>query len=57
MSFGPFQFYVPVWNSIQTAALVISMAAMIAMLRFKVGVILTLLSCTLLGIIAFYTGI
>ena len=40
---------VPVWSSITVGALVLSMGALIAMLRFKVNMVLTLLASALLG--------
>ncbi len=56
-TFGPLRLYVPVWNSVEIAAVILSAGALIAMLRFRVGVIPTLASCTLLGVAAFYAGL
>lgn len=56
-TFGPLRLYVPIWNSVEIAAIILSAGALIAMLRFKVGVIPTLVVCTLLGTAAFYAGL
>jgi len=55
--FGALRLYVPTWETVEIAAVVLSLGAMIAMLRFKVGMIPTLASCTALGTAAFYLGI
>ncbi len=55
-SFGPLRLYVPVWNTVEIGAVILAVAAMIAMLRFKVGMIPTLAASTVLGTVVFYTG-
>lgn len=55
-SFGPLHFYVPVWNSVEIAAVILAASAMIAMLRFKLGMIPTLAASTVFGTVAFYAG-
>jgi len=54
--FGPLRLYVPAWDTVNVAALVLALAAMIAMLRFKVGMIPTMGVAAVLGAAAFYTG-
>jgi chromate transporter len=49
VSYGPFEFDVPVWSTLQPVALALSAAAVLAMLRFKVGMGYTLLASALLG--------
>jgi chromate transporter len=46
---GPMRVDVPVWQSIDLAALVLSAAALLAMLRFKLGMGWTLLGSAVLG--------
>jgi chromate transporter len=48
-TFGPVRMDVPVWSSINMAALVLSVGALLAMLRFKVSVVWTLLGAAVLG--------
>ncbi|NKB21389.1 MAG: chromate efflux transporter [Alphaproteobacteria bacterium] len=55
-NFGPLRLYVPVWNTVEIAAVILAVAAMVAMLRFKVGMIPTLAVSTVLGTAIFYTG-
>ena len=55
-SFGPLRLYVPVWNSVEVAAVVLAASAMIAMLHFKIGMIPTLAASTFFGTVAFYSG-
>jgi len=56
-TFGSLRLYVPVWNTVEIAAVVLAVAAMVAMLRFKVGMIPTLATSTALGSAIFYAGI
>ena len=56
-SFGPLRLYVPVWNSVEVAAVVLVASAMIAMLHFKIGMIPTLAASTFFGTVAFYSGL
>ena len=56
-SFGPLHLYVPVWNSVEFTAIILSASAMIAMLRFKLGMIPTLAASTVFGTVAFYSGV
>jgi chromate transporter len=55
-SLGPLRLYVPVWSSVEFAAIILSASAMIAMLRFKLGMIPTLAASTVFGTVAFYSG-
>jgi len=56
-SFGPLRIYVPDWNTVEIAAVILAVMAMVAMLRFKVGMIPTLTASTVLGTAMFYAGI
>jgi chromate transporter len=56
-SFGPLRLYVPVWNTVEIAAVLLAVAAMVAMLRFKIGMIPTLAVSTVLGTAIFYAGV
>lgn len=49
-TFGLVRVDIPVWSSINIAALVLSMAALTAMLGFKVGMLRTLAGAALLGV-------
>jgi len=53
---GPVRLLVPEWATIDVAALVLAAAAMLAMLRFHVGMGKTLLASALLGVAWFYLG-
>ncbi len=46
---GPFHCSVPIWSTIDWAALVLSAGACVAMLRYGVGMIWTLGACLALG--------
>jgi len=46
---GPMRVNVPVWQSVDLAALALSAAALLAMLRFKLGMGWTLLGSAVLG--------
>ena len=48
-SFGPLRFDVPVWSSLDAVALLLGAAALLAMLRFRLGMGWTLAGCALLG--------
>jgi chromate transporter len=47
---------VPVLPSIDPWALLLSIVAMVAIFRFKAGMIQTLLACSLAGIVLYLTG-
>jgi len=49
-------FDVPVLSSIDLCALLLSVAAMVAVFRFKAGMIQTLLVCSLAGIVLYFAG-
>jgi chromate transporter len=49
-------FDVPVLSSVDPWALLLSAAAMIAIFRFKAGMIQTLLACSLAGIVLYFAG-
>jgi chromate transporter len=51
-----FSFDVPVLSSIDPWALLLSAAAMVAIFRFKAGMIQTLLACSLAGIVLYLAG-
>ena len=51
-----FSFDVPVLASIDPWALVLSLAAMVAIFRFKAGMIQTLLACSAAGIVLYLVG-
>jgi chromate transporter len=55
-SFG-LSFNAPVPASVDPWALLLSMAAMIAMFRFKAGMILTLAACSVAGIVLYLLGV
>jgi len=42
---------IPVWSSLDCRAAVIAIAAMMAMLRFKIGMLPVLAVCTALGVL------
>jgi chromate transporter len=46
----------PVWTSADLWALGLSLAAIVAILRFKVGMITTLLACSGLGVVLYLAG-
>ena len=49
--------HVPVLSTLQSASLVIGIAAMLALMRFKIGMISTLLSSALAGMLYYLTVI
>jgi chromate transporter len=53
---GPLHFDVPVWSTLEPVALILAVASMIAMLRFKVGMAWTLAASAALGA-AFKLGV
>ena len=54
MSFGVARVFVPVLDSVDPAILVLTTAALIAILRFRAGMIATLAASGALGIAYFY---
>jgi chromate transporter len=52
-----FSFDIPELGSLDLWALLLSLAAMIAIFRFKVGMIQTLLACSLAGIVLYLAGL
>jgi chromate transporter len=46
----------PVFDTLNLGALLLALAALIALLRLRVGMIVTLLSCSLAGILMHYVG-
>jgi chromate transporter len=48
---------VPQWATLDLAALVLALAAMLALFRFKLGMIPTLLACSLAGIALHFAGV
>ena len=52
-----FSFDIPKLGSLDLWALLLSLAAMIAIFRFKVGMIQTLLACSLAGIVLYLAGL
>ena len=49
VTYGPLQLDVPVWTSLEPGALLLGAAALIAMLKFKVGMGWTLIGSALIG--------
>jgi chromate transporter len=45
---------VPVWNTLNLASLILTTGALVAMLRFKVGMIPTLATTATLGVVYVY---
>src|SRR5215212_659466 len=56
VTWGPLNFDAPVLTSISPWALLLSVAAVIAMFRFKVGMIPTIAACSAAGIILYLAG-
>ena len=54
---GPFRFDVPVLASLNPWALALSLAALVAVFRFRVGLIPTLAACSVAGILLHLTGV
>jgi chromate transporter len=46
---GPLEVEMPVWSSLDPFALLLGAAALVAMLRFKLGLAWTLAGCALIG--------
>jgi chromate transporter len=55
-SYGPIHLDAPVWGTLEPGALILAVGALIAMLRFKVGMGWTLLGSATLGAIYWWTG-
>lgn len=53
---GPIRLFVPVWHTVVWAALVIAVGALVAMLRYKAGMISTLFVSAAVGVVYFYTA-
>ena len=49
--YGPVRLDLPLWRSLDPAALLLSSAALVAMLRFKIGMVPVILSCALAGLL------
>jgi chromate transporter len=56
IAWGPVQFDAPVFQSVNVWALLLSVAAMIAMFRFKVGMVATLAATSAAGIVLYLAG-
>ena len=56
LQLGPLKLLVPAWSSLDPAALLLAAAALLAMLRFKAGMIPTLAVSALLGGLYFYAA-
>src|SRR5206468_8176836 len=52
----PFAFDAPRWSSVNPWALALSIAAVVAIFRFKIGMIPTLVGCSGLGLLPFFAG-
>ena len=48
-NFGVVRLFVPVWNTVEWAALAIAIGALVATLRFKIGMIRTLFASAAIG--------
>jgi chromate transporter len=55
--FGLLRLYVPEWGTVNIVALILSAAALVAMLRYKIGMIPTMSVAAVLGATAFYAGV
>jgi len=53
---GPVRLFIPVWHTIQWAALAIAVGALVAMFRFRAGMMATLFVSAALGVVYFYTA-
>ena len=53
---GILRLYVPAWDTVNIVALILTAAALVAMLRYKVGMIPTMSVAAVLGAVAFYAG-
>jgi chromate transporter len=53
---GPLAFEAPVLSSVRVWALLLSVAAIVAMFRFKVGMIPTLVACSAAGVVLYLAG-
>jgi chromate transporter len=56
-AWGPIAFGAPVLSSVNIWALLLSVAAIVAMFRFKVGMIATLVACSAAGIVLYLAGV
>nr|WP_243370925.1 chromate efflux transporter [Microvirga solisilvae] len=57
VAWGPFNLDVPVWGSVNVWALLLAAAAIVAMFRFKIGMLPTLAATSLAGIALYALGI
>src|SRR5215210_1319633 len=57
VAFGPLAFDAPVLSSVNVWALLLSVAAVVAMFRFKVGMIPTIAACSAAGLALYLAGI
>jgi chromate transporter len=57
VDWGPFSFDMPVWRSVDPWALLLSGAAIVAMFRYKAGMLPTLAATSLVGIALYWVGI
>ena len=53
-AFGAVRLFVPDWQSIDVAILILTVAALVATLRFRLGMLPTLAVSAVLGIVCFY---
>jgi chromate transporter len=56
LRWGPLAFDAPVLTSVRPWALLLSIAAIVAMFRFKVGMIPTLVTCSAAGVVLYLAG-
>jgi chromate transporter len=56
LNFGPFEIAWPVWSSLDWMAAALSLVAMLAMFRFRIGMIPTLAICAVLGMGMSFVG-
>jgi chromate transporter len=56
VAWGPFAFDAPVLTSVNVWALLLSVAAVVAMFGFKVGMIPTIVACSAAGIALYLAG-
>jgi chromate transporter len=55
-AWGPFSFDAPVWGSVNLWALLLSAAAIVAMFRFKIGMLQTLAATSAAGVALYMAG-
>jgi len=57
VEFGPLRLFSPEWGSLRRISLLLTLAALVTMLRFKLGMIPTLLAAAAIGVATQYFGL